>query len=329
MSRVILVENEYESKLIDALKQFGADEFRDKKVLIKLHMGEMGNKWFVEPRIVKIVADYLKSIGAKPVLFDTVVMYPMPRGFKTGYLAIAKKHGFGKVGCPIVIGDGGGEVSVEGLKFEIAREVLEYDHMIVISHAKGHCAAGFGGAIKNIGMGCASKKCKRFVHTEICAPTVDESKCVLCKDCEKACKQKAIRVDKKWSISLGQCVGCDECIKRCPQKALGYKREKLGHMLAYSSKAATSHMKKMLFVNVLLKITKNCDCFPNALPIIADDIGMMVSDGMVSVDKASIDIIEGKMKKTFLEIHSADPMDQITTAEKMGLGSPKYTLERI
>jgi uncharacterized protein len=329
MTRVVLVEDEYESKLISALKEFGSDELGGKRVLIKLHMGELGNKWFVEPKIVKIVTDYLKSIGAKPVLFDTVVMYPMPRGFKSGYMMIAKKHGFDKLGCPIVIGDKGKNISVEGLKFEIAQEVLDHDCMIVISHGKGHCAAGFGGAIKNIGMGCVSKKCKRIVHSEICVPVADESKCTLCGKCEKLCKQNAIRVDKKWSTKAGLCVGCNECINNCPQKALKYKKESLSNMLAYSSKAATIHMKKMLFINVLMKITKNCDCFPNALPIIADDIGMMVSEDMVSVDKASIDIIEGKMKKTFKEINSSDPMEQIRTAEKMGLGSSKYSLEKI
>jgi hypothetical protein len=200
--------------------------------------------------------------------------------------------------------------------------------MIVISHSKGHCGSGYGGAIKNIGMGCVSKKCKKVVHSKVCVPCVDESRCKLCGDCEKLCTYKAIKVGDKWSIKPGLCVGCNECIKNCPQKALSEKNESLGHMLAYSSKAATAHMKKILFVNVLRKITKNCDCFPNPYPIICEDIGIAISDDMVSIDKASIDLIEKKMSKTFIEIQSIDPLDQTRTGEKIGLGSSKYTLER-
>jgi uncharacterized protein len=328
MSRVILVEKEYEKGLIDALRVFGIDELSGKKVLIKLHMGEARNRWFVDPKLVKIVVDHLKSIGAEPVLFDTVVIYPSPRAFKASYSMVAKRHGFYDIGCPVVIGDRGKNVDGEGFKFEIPREVLDYEYMIVLSHSKGHCGAGYGGAIKNIGMGCVSKKCKKLVHSQICVPEVDEKKCTLCGKCESVCEQKAISVKERWVIKAGLCVGCNECIKMCPNKALNYKTESLCHMLAYASKAATSHMKKILFVNVLLKITKNCDCFSNALPIICDDIGLLASDDMVSIDKASIDLIENKMKKTFKEINSIDPIDQIITSEKIGLGSSRYTLEK-
>ena len=327
MSRVILIEKEFEKNLISSLEEFGSDELAGKKVLIKLHMGEARNRWFVDPKIVKIVVDYLKGIDAKPILFDTVVIYPSPRAFKPGYSMIAKRHGFCDLGCPVVIGDSGKDVESEGFKFEIPSEVLDYDFMIDISHSKGHCGAGYGGAIKNIGMGCVSKKCKKLVHSQICVPAVDQDKCKMCGKCEKLCEQGAITVGKKWNIKAGLCVGCNECIKSCPQKALSPKNEGLCQMLAYATKAATSHMKKILFVNVLLKITKNCDCFPNSLPIIADDIGIMVSNDMVSIDKASIDTIEKKMGKTFKEIQSIDPLDQINTAERIGLGSSKYTLE--
>jgi len=327
MSKVILAEKDYQNSLISALERFGAENFRNKRVLIKLHMGEMNNKWFVDPKIVKIIVDYLKGIGAKPVLFDTVVIYPSPRTFKAGYRMVAKRHGFYDLGCPVVIGDGGRKVEAEGFNFEIPDEVLDHYYMIVISHAKGHCGAGYGGAIKNIGMGCVSKKCKKTVHSTISVPVVSE-KCTLCGMCEKVCRQKAIKVDKKWEIKAGLCVGCGECIKCCPQKALNYKKESLCQMLAYASEAVTKHMKSILYINVLLKITKNCDCCRNALPIIAEDIGILVSDDIVSIEKASIDMIEGKMKKTFKEIQSIDPLDQIRTAERIGLGSSKYLLEK-
>ena len=329
MSKVLLLENGNENKLPNFLTKFNFDEFKNKKILIKLHMGEARNKWYVEPRIAKIIVDALKEIGAKPILFDTVVRYPGPRQTKKGYIGVAEDHGFTELGCPVVIGDEGKDITVKGLDFEIPKEVLEHDYMIVLSHAKGHGGAGFGGAIKNVGMGCVSGECKKFVHSEMSVPAVDKDKCVLCGICESVCEQKAIKVTDKWEIENGLCVGCGECIKNCPQKALDYKEESLNHMLAYASKAAIKHMKKILYVNVLLKITKYCDCANNALPIICDDIGIMVSDDMVSIDRASIDAIEDRMGKTFLEIHDVNPLEQIQTAEKIGLGESKYSLSRL
>jgi uncharacterized protein len=329
MSKVVLIKENYKETLVKALKAFGIDELANKKVLIKLHMGELSNKWYVKPEIVRIVTDYPLGIGAKPTLFDTVVLYPGPRFLKSSHKMVARKHGFGKLGCPIAIGDEGSVVESDGFRFEIPKEVLDHDAMIVISHSKGHCGAGYGGAIKNVGMGCISRSAKRKVHSEISVPAVDVGKCVLCGQCEKACKQKAISVNDKWNIKSGFCVGCGECIKCCPNKALDYKDEGLCEMLAYASKAATKHMKKMLFVNVLLDITKNCDCMMNALPVICEDIGMVVSDDIVAVDKASMDLIENKMGKTFKEVNKVDPNPQIATAEKIGIGSKKYSLENL
>ncbi len=329
MSKVIFFEDDYSKNIPKALQEFGLGRFKGKDVLIKLHMGELNNKWYVDPKIAKVVVDELKKIDAKPILFDTAVLYSGPRATKEGYMDVARKHGFTELGCPVVIGDEGKNIDIEGLKFEIAKEVLNYENMIVLSHGKGHGGAGFGGAIKNLGMGCVSGKCKRIVHSEISVPCPDEGLCTLCGTCEKLCKQGAIKVDKKWQMKVGLCVGCGECIKNCPQKALDYKEESLNHMLAYASKAATQHMKNILYVSVLQKITKQCDCANNSLPIICDDVGFVVSDDMISIDKASIDMIEKKMGKTFLQVNGVDPMDQIKTAEKIKIGTSKYAISKI
>jgi len=327
-SNVTMIRSDFQKNLPKVLDKFGLGEFKGKSVLIKLHMGELQNRWYVEPSLVKIIVDSLKGVGAKPILFDTVVVYPSLRAFKKGHMIVAKKHGFTKL-CRVVIGDEGEKVEAEGLKFEIAKGVTDHEYMIVVSHAKGHGGAGYGGAIKNVGMGCVSKKCKTFVHSEMSVPCVDKNKCVLCGKCEKVCEQHAIKVENQWKIKVGLCVGCGECIKNCPNKALDYKKESLNHMLAYASKAATKHMKKIIYVNVLLKMTKECDCVKNALPIICDDIGVAVSDDMVAVDKASIDLMEKKMGKTFKDIHDVDPIEQITTAEKIGIGKSKYNLTTV
>jgi len=329
MSKVISVQDNYHENLSKALGKFNFERFRNKKVLIKVHVGELGNKWYVNPKIVKVVVDKLKEINAEPFLYDTLVLYTSPRAIKTGHKLVAKKHGFTSLGCPFVVGDKGKEIDVEGFKFEIAQEVLDTDYMIVVSHGKGHGGSGFGGAIKNVGMGCVSKKCKRVVHSEISVPAVDEEKCILCGTCERVCEQEAIKVDEEWRIKSGLCVGCGECIKNCPQKALDYKEESLNHMLAYAAKAATKHMKEILYINVLLKITKNCDCATNALPIICDDVGILVSGDMLAIDQASIDLIERKMGRTFQDIHQVDPLDQVRTGEKIDLGSSEYSLTKM
>ena len=328
MSEIVLIKDKYQESLSNVLEKFNMERFKGQKVLVKIHVGEVRNTRYVDPKLAKIVIDKLKAVGAEPFLFDTLVLYTSPRAIKIGHKLLAKKHGFGNLGCDFVVGDKGEEVEVEGLKFEIPKEVLDVKHMIVLSHGKGHGGSGFGGAIKNVGMGCVSKKCKRFVHSEISVPVADPEKCILCGKCEDVCEQKAIKVTDKWRVIPGLCVGCGECFKICPQKAIDYKEESLNHMLAYAAKAATKHKKEILYVNVLLKISKNCDCGPDS-PIISDDVGILVSDDMLAIDKASIDLIEEKMGKTFEDIHQVDPMDQVRTGEKINIGSSEYSISEV
>lgn len=328
MTSVTFIKDNYQENLDKALDKFDFEKFKGKKVLLKIHVGDAGNSRYVDPKFVKVVIDKLKKIDAEPFLYDTLVLYPGPRTITVTHKLIAKRHGFTDLGCPFVVGDKGKELDSEGLKFEIPKEVLDTDYMIVISHGKGHGGAGFGGAIKNVGMGCVSKKSKRKVHSEISVPVADPEKCILCGSCEGVCEQKAIKVSDKWKVTPGLCVGCGECFKACPQKAIDYKEESLNHMLAYASKIAMAHMKKILYINVLLKISKNCDCARDS-PIISDDVGILVSDGMLAIDKASIDLIEEKMGKSFEDIHQIDPMDQINTGEKIQIGSSEYSISEI
>ena len=329
MAKVVTFYDNYEEKLAKAMDMYDMKKFAGKRVLIKIHVGEAGNKNYVDPKLAKVVIDKLKEVGAEPFLFDTLVLYPGPRAAKLTHRLVAKRHGFTDLGCPFVIGDKGEERKAQEIKFEIAQEVVDIDHMIVLSHGKGHGGAGYGGAIKNLGMGCVSKKCKSIVHSEISVPHPDVNKCTLCGTCEKVCKQKAIKVSDEWRMIPGLCVGCGDCLKACPQKALDYKEEKLNHMLAYATEAVVEHMKEILYINVLLKISKSCDCASFPGPIICEDVGIMVSDDMVSIDKASIDVIETRMGKTFKNINRVDPLEQTETAEKIGLGSQEYKIEKI
>jgi uncharacterized Fe-S center protein len=327
MSDVIFVDKL--EKLSSAIRSFELRDFKIDRLPIKLHMGEAGNKYYVDPKIVRIVVDEFKRIGANPFLFDTISMYPGLRATKTGYKTLALKHGFKKekVGCDVVIGDEGKEVEVHGYKFEVANEIYNSPCLVVISHAKGHGDAGFGGAIKNLGMGCVSKKTKAFIHFSG-QPKIMREKCTLCGTCEAACIFNAIRVNEEWKIDYSKCFGCGRCIAACPNKALKQRTENLRKMLAYAAKACVKG-KRVLYINVLLNITKFCDCTPNPLPIICKDIGFLVSGDAVSIDSASIDLIEKNSGKKLIEIEGVDPREQLIGGEEVRLGTSRYNLIKI
>lgn len=283
--KIILVKKDQTEKIVVALKKIGLDIFKKKEVLVKLHMGELGNKWYVRPRIVKIVVDELKKMKAEPFLFDTAVIYRGSRDSKEKYMDTAIKNGFGKVGCPIVIGDEGYQVKMNGggikFSYEVANEIYDSKNIFAISHCKGHMITGFGGAIKNFGMGGVSKSCKGNMH----------------------------------SASVSRQI-----------LSLGTTEMTFDKILALGAKACLSK-KKVLYMNVLMNITKECDCCINSLPIICDDIGYLFSDDPVAIDAASIDLIEETSSK--LKVLRKRPREQVEFAEKIGLGYMDYKIKTI
>jgi len=153
-------------KLLNALDILGIEDFRGLRVPIKLHMGEPGNNCHISPSITKLIVKKFKDVGAEPFLFDTLVNYSSPRATVDGYKKVAYRHGFGEkeMGCRVGIGEKGVEVSEGGYSFEVAKEIYESTHLVVLTHVKGHIQTGFGGAIKNLGMGGVTKKMKRKIH---------------------------------------------------------------------------------------------------------------------------------------------------------------------
>ncbi|MEE9525146.1 MAG: DUF362 domain-containing protein [Candidatus Woesearchaeota archaeon] len=155
------------------IKEFDSEVFREQikgifdkgeSVAVKLHMGEKNNPYYLKAPIVKKIVDVLIELELKPFLFDSVVLYAGPRDSKQGYEEVAKEHGFGEVGCPVVIGDKGVTVETKNLKVQVCKELVEADGMLVLSHVKGHCNSGFGGAIKNLGMGGVIPESKSDIH---------------------------------------------------------------------------------------------------------------------------------------------------------------------
>jgi uncharacterized Fe-S center protein len=338
-------------RVFAALREFGLGGFAGRSVLVKLHMGESGNEYYVKPAIVGQFVDELKAAGAKPFLFDTVVKSEGSRDTKEKYIRTAKEHGFGKLGCPVVIGSegstirvkvkgsdsgGGGAGNVYG--FEVAKELCGAECVLSIAHGKGHVMTGFGGSVKAFGMGGVSKESKIFIHSAGAPVMKDRGSCRLCGTCAKACKTGAIKVVGKWDVDYSKCSGCERCVRACPYGALRWKEEEFELLLAAAARACLNEFgpknpknkpKKKIFVNVLADISKRCDCARDAGPAISPDIGIAVSDDPVAIDAASIDLIEKAAGKSLKEMQQADPRLHVRYAERLGMGRMKYELVRL
>jgi len=297
-----------EDKLPVALERIGVGDFKGARVPVKLHMGEPGNRYFVSPLLVKLAVEKLKSIGAEPFLFDTTVAYPGPRSTVKGHLKVAAAHGFGaeRMGCEVVIGDKGSAVA-------------ECTHMLVISHVKGHIQAGFGGAIKNLGMGGVTRETKQKIHL-MCVPVLSRDMCDLCGACAEACPFDAITVDGEWRRSKTKCMGCGKCVSVCQVGALRYNVMDLQRALALSAKACVAG-RRVIYVNAIVNISRNCDCDAHAGPIICPDVGYLVSDSLAAIDRASLEAVDTKCPGVFEKVNGVDPSRQIRYAEGLGFAS--------
>ena len=315
------------NKLHDAVENFNIQSFTDKEVLVKLHMGEVKNKFFSKPDFVKHVVEELKKVNAKPYLYDTTVAYPGLRSFKSGYKKVAKMHGFTprKVGCGVVIDDKGISIKIENRDYEVADCLFESTHIFAISHVKGHIATGMGGAIKNLGMGGVTKKSKKNMHAGS-KPRYTKDKCTYCGVCAEVCPFTAIKVEAdRWNRNGASCFGCGVCVDSCDYGALSHKEADFQYVLACAAKACLQD-KNVMYLNELKRISRSCDCDPFAGPVICPDIGYLVSDDPVAIDKASLDLINDVKKDVFDKENKVSPLKQIKYGEEIGLGISAYQL---
>jgi len=314
---------------------------KNEKVAVKMHFGEEGNTGFVKPEYVRLVSDKIKKTGAKPVLTDTNTLYSGKRTNAKDHALLAREHGFTEeiAGAPVVIADGNKDV-VMGGKFvktaKIAPLFFDIDVIIGISHFKGHIMAGFGGALKNIGMGCASREGKLAQHSDV-APFVRFKNCTGCAGCKKACPADAVIItNNKSNINSTKCIGCASCIAACPYHAIdihweggaGNIQEK---MMEYAKAALTGKEKKSAFVNFAIKITKECDCLAKDDPRISPDVGIFASTDPVAIDKACLDSVNSACgKDIFKEAWpERDWSKQLNYAEDIGIGRLDYELIKI
>lgn len=340
MSKVFF-EKKSISRLVDGSKILEKIKEGD-IVAVKLHWGEEGNETHISPKYAKVVVDKVKELGGLPFVTDTTSLYNGPRCNAVNSLEVARKHGFTdeKLGCPVIVADGirgfnGIKIKIQGhelSEIEVAQGIYEADFLIGLAHVKGHMMAGFGGAVKNIAMGCVTKNSKRDQHMVNLPRWISEN-CVYCYKCVDACKYRALKFDKnkKFKIDRNKCFACFGCTFACPNDALKLLDEgkvRLQHRLADTCSGVMKKFKNnSVFINCAVNITRECDCCDSENPVVMPDIGFFASDDIVSVDAASLDFMN--RYKSFMEIHGVDPKIQINAAEDLGLGTSDYELIEI
>ncbi|MCK9595369.1 MAG: DUF362 domain-containing protein [Candidatus Omnitrophica bacterium] len=313
------------------------------KVAVKLHFGEQGNTGYVRPEYLRVICDQVKDRNALVFLADTNTLYRGKRTNSKDHLKLAYSHGFipDKVNAEVLIPDDTRKEQVQDVvidqKFiktaKIARIFWDADVIIGVAHFKGHIMTGFGGALKNLGMGCATREGKLAQHSDV-SPFVIASNCVGCKACEKACPAQAVVIkNKKSIINSAKCIGCASCIAACKYNAIEINWEAGGRdiqqkMIEHAKAVLENKKDKEVFINFCLKITQECDCLAQDDPRIAPDVGILVSTDPVSIDKASFDLVNAAAgKDVFKQAHpNRDGMIQLNYARELGLGSLDYDL---
>lgn len=316
-------------KLETASKRLLTDFFpANSEVVVKLHFGEEGNKTALFPKDIEPMISVLHSLNIKVILLDTPVAYDSPRKTVKGYTKIALDRGYGSLG-QILISKNYKKIPTKDFTAEVAKELVEAENILVISHVKGHPCAGFGGAIKNLGMGGVSKKTKALEHG-LCKPTVNQ-KCSGCGTCVKLCPAEAIKLVKnKAKVDLKGCWGCSICQTVCKFKAINPKKALFDDLLAQGASAVINHFPKNTFyINIAKNMTKLCDCETDSGKILSKNVGILFSDNPIAIDTATIDIINksNKGKNVFQVANHKDPMLQVEYASKYTKKDKKYKLE--
>lgn len=315
---------------------FGVINPKD-RVAIKVHFGEKGNTKFVSPEYIKPITDSLKKVNNNFFITDANTLYKGMRVNATDHKKIAKEHGFYELGSEIMIADGElGDyeeiVKIPGrifLETKIGKHIADSSTIVCISHFKGHDLFSFSGAIKNLGMGCASRAGKLIQHS-ITKPAVFEERCILCGKCTEACPTNAISLKERSAfINSEICIGCAKCIAVCGNKAIRtswYRGSEVQKRCAEYALGAMKN-KKGMFFNFLKDITKHCDCAKEDSEIICGDIGVVASSDPVACDKASYDLIfKEKGKDIFKELHGYDGTPIFDYSEEIGIGKKDYKL---
>lgn len=348
-------------KMERLVKQTGIEniDFENQFVAIKIHFGEPGNLAYIRPNYVARLVKLLRSLGAKPFLTDCNTLYSGGRSNAVDHLQAAMENGFNPISaqCDVIIGDG-----LKGTDFrevptggqhcptaKIGTAIVDTDIIISMNHFKGHEQTGFGGALKNLGMGCASVGGKLELHSSS-QPIIDVDNCIGCNICAKHCAHDAVHLNasKKATIEYAKCVGCGQCIALCQYSAaiIGQNdtSELLNYKIAEYAKAVLSD-KPHFHINFIMNVSPECDCWNHNDAAIVPDIGIAASFDPVALDRACIDLVikaPALPNNCLSEKHTHSHLDNedkfklihpdtdwqsgLIHAEKMGIGTQQYEL---
>lgn len=356
------VHENLQQKLTRLMKTAGMGDidFQDKFVAIKLHFGEPGNLAFLRPNWARTVADFVKERGGKPFLTDCNTLYVGGRKNALDHMDSAMLNGFNPMttGCQIIIGDGlkGSdevEVPVVGGEYvknaKIGRAVMDADVFISLTHFKGHEEAGFGGCLKNIGMGCGSRAGKMEQHNAG-KPHVAQKHCIGCGQCRKICAHGAPIIENgKAHIDHDKCVGCGRCIAVCPKDAVRIDWDEtttnLNCKIAEYTKAVVDG-RPCFHISLVIDVSPNCDCHAENDMAIVPNVGMFASFDPVALDMACVDAVNAQtplrgsaaddehakahVHDHFQRLHpDTNWRSCLAHGEKIGIGTREYELIKI
>ncbi len=313
-------------------------------VAVKTHFGEGDKTGHVLPLYLKMLGEYARERKGSPFLTETQTLYKGNRTDAVTHLrhAHAQGYGYDATGMPIIMADGlygdeEVEVPVPGRLYssvKIASIIAKASSLVVVSHFTGHLAAGFGCALKNMGMGCASRRGKMVQHSTA-KPRIKAKACTRCGLCVQWCPASAITMEEKSAVIDGAiCIGCGQCLAVCRFDAVAYNwsatyEDLQKKVVEHAWGVALGKKEKMICINFLTRISKDCDCM-KPFEQIVPDIGIVVSRDPVAADAASIDLVEEKAGKKISELAYDIPSRvQIDYARDLGFGAPDYDLVEV